>query len=317
MSDPPIDYHVAATDATVNSCWDNSLDPVVTVDPGSVVQFECLDVHSGRLGPESTASDLAALDTDSVHPLTGPVAVEGARPGDALVVELLDLEHHGWGFTGVLPGEVGLGLLADEFPDPAYHYWELDGDVGRFVDGIEVPLDPFPGNLGVAPEAPGEHSTIPPRRVGGNLDVKHLTAGAAVHFPVAVDGALFSIGDCHAAQGDGEVCGNGIEAPMTVTCRFDVYEDADLDAPRFSTTGPFSAGDAAGPVVGTMGVEDDLRAAARSAVRSMLDHLVAERGLTRTEAYVLCSAAVDLKINEVVNAPNWVVSAYLPECIFP
>ena len=317
MTAAPIDHDLDDHDAHVHAAWNRDRDPVLTVEPGDVVRFECRDVYDGQLGPDSTASDLASVDRSGVHPLTGPVAVEGAEPGDALAIELLDLAHHGWGFTGVMPGEVGLGLLADEFPEPAYHFWVLDGDVGHFVDGIEVPLDPFPGIVGVAPAAPGEHSTIPPRRVGGNLDVKHLTAGSTVHLPVEVEGALFSTGDCHAAQGDGEVCGTGIEAPMTVTCRFDVRRDVDLDAPTFVTDGPFAPSNSTGRAVGTTGVEDDLMAAARSAVRSMIDHLTGERGLDRAEAYILCSAAVDLRINEVVNAPNWVVSAYLPESIFP
>ena len=234
-----VDHHVDDRDAHVNSVWDNSIPPVLTVGPGEVVQFECRDTLDGQLGPDSTAEDLAGVDPSPVHPLTGPVAVEGAGPGDVLVVDLLDLDHHGFGFTGVMPGDYGLGLLADEFPEPAYHAWELEGDVGHFVDGIEVPLDPFPGVVGVAPAESGAHGTPPPRHVGGNLDVRQLTAGSRLYLPVAVEGALFAVGDCHGAQGDGEVCGTGIEAPMAVTCRFDVRLDLDVDAPQFETSGPF------------------------------------------------------------------------------
>ncbi|ELY64297.1 acetamidase/formamidase family protein [Natronococcus jeotgali] len=311
-----VDYRIGADDA-VHSVWDNGLEPVSTVEPGDVVQFECRDSTNGQLGPGSTAADVAALSVDPIHPLTGPVAVAGAEPGDVLAVELLEFEHEGWGQTLVLPGEMELGLLAAEFPEPASHVWELEDGVGRFVDGIEVPIDPFPGVIGVAPAEDGAHSTFPPRSVGGNLDVKHLTAGSTLYLPVAVEGALFSVGDCHAAQGDGEVCGTGIEAPMTVTCRFDVRSEPTIEQPRFETTGPFTPSGRDEPAYGTTGVGEDLMEAARAAVRQQIDHLVTERGLDRAEAYMLCSAAVDLKVSEAVNAPNWVVSAYLPEGIFP
>ena len=311
-----VDHRVSADDA-VHSSWDNDLEPALTVEPGDVVRFDCRDATNGQLGPGSTAEDIAAIDVEPIHPLTGPIAIEGARPGDVLEVELLALEHEGWGQTLVLPGEMELGLLADEFPEPALHVWELEDGVARFVDGIEVPIDPFPGVIGVAPAEDGAHSTFPPRSVGGNLDVKHLTAGSTLYLPIAVDDALFSVGDCHAAQGDGEVCGTGIEAPMTVTCRFDVRSDRSLEGPQFETTGPFTPPGRDEPIYGTTGVADDLMAATRTAIRNMVDHLHDERGLTRGEAYLLCSAAVDLKLNEVVNAPNWAVSAYLPESLFP
>ncbi|WP_339105625.1 acetamidase/formamidase family protein [Haloterrigena salinisoli] len=311
------DHEIDATDETIHSAWDNGLEPVRTIEPGDVVRFTCTDSTGGQLGPDSTVADVADLDIDRVHSLTGPVAIEGARPGDVLEVELLEVEHGDWGFTLVLPGEAELGLLADEFPEPALHVWDLADGVGRFANGIEVPLDPFPGIMGVAPAEDGAHETFPPRSVGGNVDIKQLTAGSTLYLPVAVEDALFSIGDGHAAQGDGEVCGNGIETPMTVTCRFDLRSDLSIDQPQFETTGPFTSSGRDEPMYGTTGIADDLREAARAAVRNMVDHLRDERGLERSEAYILCSAAVDLKINEVVNAPNWVVSAYLPERIFP
>ncbi|WP_121742967.1 acetamidase/formamidase family protein [Natronorubrum halophilum] len=312
-----VDHRVSDDDANVHSRWNNDLEPVLTIDPGDVVRFECRDATSGQLGPDSVTADVAELDIDPVHPLTGPIAIDGAGPGDVLQIELLELEHRGWGYTLVLPGAADLGLLFDAFPDPALHVWDLEDDVARFVNGIEVPLDPFPGILGVAPGEEGEHSTFPPRSVGGNMDVKHLTAGSTLSLPVAVEDALFSVGDCHAAQGDGEVCGTGIEAPMSVTCRFDVRSDLSIEQPRFETDGPFTPTGRDEPMFATSGIGDDLREAARTAIRGMIDHLHDERELTREQAYILCSAAVDLKINEVVNAPNWVVSAYLPESIFP
>ncbi|ELY68713.1 acetamidase/formamidase family protein [Natrinema versiforme] len=310
-------YEIGASDETVHSAWDNSLEPVQTVESGDVVRITCRDSTGGQFGPDSTVADIADLDIDRVHTLTGPVAIEGARPGDVLEVELLAVDHSGWGVTLILPSEAELGLLAEEFPEPDLYVWDLEDGVGRFANGIEVPLDPFPGIMGVAPAEDGAHSTFPPRSVGGNMDIKQLTAGSTLYLPVAVEDALFSVGDGHAAQGDGEVCGTGIEAPMTVTCRFTLRSDLSIDQPQFETTGPFTPSGRDEPMYGTTGIADDLQEAARDAVRQLIDHLEAERGLERREAYMLCSVAVDLKINEVVNAPNWVVSAYLPEGIFP
>ncbi|WP_254535456.1 acetamidase/formamidase family protein [Halomarina litorea] len=313
---PAPDHTLDASDAHVHYEWDNSLDPVLTVDPGEVVEFVCRDAADGAFGPDSTVDDLTSREFPG-HPLTGPVAVRGAEPGDVLEVELLDFEHHGWGVTYFYPGDRGMGLLPEEFPEGGMHWWDLDGGVGRFVEGIEVPLDPFPGNLGCAPAETGAHSTTPPRRVGGNLDVKHLTEGATLSLPVECPGALFSIGDCHGAQGDGEVCVTGIEAPMDVTVRFDVRSDRSVEHPEFRTTGPFTPTGRDEPMYGTTGVADDLLEATRLAVSHMVDHLHTDRGLTRAEAYMLCSVAVDCKVSEVVDAPNWVVSAYLPESLFP
>ena len=315
---PAPDHRLSRTDQHVHQTWSNDHDPVRSVASGDVVEFECRDATNGRLDADATVEDVRALaEGGGGHPLTGPVAVEGAEPGDVLAVDLLDFEHEGFGVSYFYPGELGWGLLPEAFPDPGVHVWDLDGDVGHFGNGIEVPLDPFPGNLGVAPAEDGEHSTTPPRRVGGNLDVKHLTAGATLYLPVEVAGGLFSIGDCHAAQGDGEVCVTGIEAPMTVTARLRLERDRDLETPEFETTGPFSAFGPGDPVYATTGVADDLMDASKDAIRRMITHLHDRRGLTRSEAYVLCSAIVDLKINEVVDRPNWVVSAYLPEGIFP
>jgi acetamidase/formamidase len=312
-----VDHRIGDGDDTVHlGYWDNTLEPARTVDTGDVVQFECRDSTNNHFHHQSTVADLATKP-DHGHPLTGPVRIEGAEPGDVLVVEILDLEHEGFGVSYFYPGEVGKGLLPGEFEEPGLHTWELEGDVGHFLDGIEVPLDPFPGIVGLAPAEPGEHSSIPPRRVGGNLDVKHLTAGSTLYLPVAVDGALCSIGDCHGAQGDGEVCVTAIEAPMTVTVRFDLRKDRDLAQPRFETGGPFGPAGPEGPALGMTGIGDDLLGATKRAVGQMIDYLHAERGLTRPEAYILCSAAVDLKINQVVNEPNWTVSAYLSAGLFP
>ena len=296
--------------------WDNSLDPICAVESGAVVEFECRGAPNGAFDEDSTVEDLEAMSFEG-HPLTGPVAVEGAQPGDVLEIEFLDFEHKGFGVTYFYPEEADKGLLPAEFDEPGLHIWDLDDDVGRFVDSIEVPLDPFPGIAGVAPAEGGEHSTTPPRRVGGNLDIKHLTAGSTLYLPVEVPGALFSVGDCHAAQGDGEVCVTGIEAPMFVTARLTVRSDLEIDQPQFETAGPFTPTGGDEAMYATTGIADDLMDATKLAIKHMIDHLHEQRGLPRKEAYLLCSAAVDLKINEVVNQPTWTVSAYLPESLFP
>jgi len=317
MSSVEPDHYLGDESRNVHSAWNRDLDPVLAVEPGEVVRFECRDAVDGQVSVETTADDVPDISFDPVHPLTGPVAVEGAEPGDVLEVELLELQHKGWGYTLFFPGEMGLGLLPEEFDEPGIHVWDLEDDVGRFVNGIEVPLDPFPGVAGVAPDEPGELDTLPPRSVGGNMDIKHLTAGSTLYLPVEVEGALFSTGDCHAAQGDGEVCVTGVEAPMFVTARFDVRSDHSIEAPQFETDHPFTPTGADEPMYGTSGIDPDLMEATKKAVRAMIDHLHERRGLSRAEAYILCSAAVDLKVNEVVDAPNWTVSAYLPESIFP
>lgn len=312
-----VDHRLSAADTNIHSAWDNSLNPALTIEPGDVVRFDCRDALDGQLDIDSTAEDLANASFDPVHPLTGPVYVEGVEAGDVLEIDLLDFQHKGWGFTGFMPGEMGLGLLPEDFEEAGLHIWDLDGDIGQFVNGIEIPLDPFPGTIGVAPAAEGAHDTLPPRDVGGNMDVKHMTEGSTVYLPVEVEGGLFSTGDCHAAQGDGEVCVTGIECPMFVTARIGVRKDMDIHQPQLETTGPFTPTGQDEPMYGTTGISDDLMVATKKAVRHMIDHLEAERGLTRGEAYILCSAIVDLKVSEVVDAPNWIVTAYLPESIFP
>lgn len=311
-----VDSRVANTAGNVHYDWDNDRNPVQEIESGDVVTFECVDVTDGRLGPSSTAADaVAAMAEFQGHPLTGPIRIDGATPGDVLEVTLLDLQHEGIGFTFQL-GDGGGILPESETPEPSLHVWELDESVGHFVDGIEVPLDPFPGTIGVAPAADGVHETSPPRSVGGNMDVKHLGAGTTLYLPVGVDGAKFSLGDCHAAQGDGEVGFTGIEAAMSVTARFRVRPGMNIPHPQFETTGPFTATGRDEPTYGTVGTGDTVLQAAREATRGMLDHLTTARGLGRPEAYALCSVAVDLKINEVVNGTHG-VSAYLPESIFP
>jgi acetamidase/formamidase len=302
-------------DLEPHSFWDRSHPPRVRVAPGDTVVLETLEASAGQVRPDSTSEALRTLSFDPIHPLTGPVHVDGAAPGDTLEVEVVSLEHKGWGWNAVLPG---FGLLADEFPDPYLHHYRLERDACRFSDAIRIPYEPFCGVMGVAPAEPGRFDTIPPRGNAGNLDIRHLTPGSRVLFPVLVEGALFSCGDCHSAQGDGEVNGTGIETAMSVTLRFTLRKHDAIPELRFTTPAGrrLTAAGEAGYFV-TTAHGPDLFENARRAVRYMIDHLARAHGLTREQAYCLCGAAVDLKISEIVNAPNWIVSAYLPLAIFP
>lgn len=312
-----IDHTLEKRDENVHSDWNNDRDPALVVNSGDVIQVECREPLNDQITLESDVEDLLAVDMDRVHALTGPISVAGAASGDVLSVEVLKIDHKGWGWTGFFPGEAEIGLLPEHFPDPDLFVWDLQDGTGIFTDGIEVPLAPFPGVVGLAPEANGSHPTIPPRSVGGNMDIKHLTEGSTVYLPVEVDGGLMSIGDCHAAQGDGEVCSTGIEAPMDVTIQVHVDHDKEISQPHFESTGPYTPSGEDEPMYGTTGISDDLMDASKAAIWHMIEYLSEEYPLSKSEAYILCSAAVDLKINELVDTPNWVVSAYVSEGLFP
>jgi acetamidase/formamidase len=296
--------------------WNRDFPPAQRAKPGETIHFECLDSSGGQLGPDSSVDSIAALDFGRINPVTGPVYVEGAAPGDALKVTIRKFVPSGIGWTANIPG---FGLLADQFKEPALHLWTYDrttmapalyGPKGR------VPLKPFAGTIGVAPAEPGLHSVVPPRRVGGNLDIRDLTEGVTLYLPVEVEGALFSIGDTHAAQGDGEVCGTAIESQMDVEATLDLVKDARLQTPRFTTPGPVTRHlDGAG-YEATTGVGPDLMTAARDSVMRMIDLLGADHGLSAIDAYLLASVCGDLRISEIVDMPNWVVSFYFPRVIF-
>ncbi len=210
-------------------------------------------------------------------------------------------------------------MLADEFPEAALKIWHLEGGAegfAEFAPGIRVPLAPFCGEIGLAPAAPGALSTIPPYHHGGNMDTKHITKGAKLFLPVQVPGALFSMGDGHAAQGDGEVCGTAIETPMRAIVRLTVRKDVRVPEPQFLTGGPLTPRTNTAPYYATDGIGPDMVEATRNAIRHMIDHIQRTYGLSRSDAYMLCSVAVDLKLSEVVDMPNWLVSAFLPQSIF-
>jgi acetamidase/formamidase len=319
MAEPDsIDHELSATDHNVHREWNPDLDPALWIEPGDTVNFDCRDSWDGLVDAETTIADFEDLGRSGGMPLTGPVGVRGAEPGDVLEINLLEIDHADWGWTVFRPGDQEFGLLADEFPEWGFHYWELAPDeaVGHFVDGIEIPLDPFPGTIGVAPGETGSHSTTPPRHVGGNMDTKYLTAGSTLKLPVETEGALFSIGDGHATQGDGEVCGGAIETEITVTAELSLRTDETIQRPQYHIEEP-PRSLVTGPAYATMGISSDLKTAAKQAVSDLVAHLHEHRGLTREQAYILCSVAADLRINEIVDEPNWAVSAVISEELFP
>ncbi len=237
--------------------------------------------------------------------------MNGARPGDALVLDILDVKIDDFGWTGVLPGH---GLL-EEFKEPFLYKWKLvDKKFARFETGIRIPIRPFCGVLGVAPAKPGPFDVMPPGMHGGNMDIRHTTAGSRVKLPVQVEGALFSTGDVHAAMGDGEICVCAIECAGSVKIRFGLEKNANLKQPEYFTKGqePSKKG-----WYVTTGIADDLMTAAKESARGMIAHLVKTYGLSKEEAYVLCSVAADLRIHEIVDQPNWVVGTMIPLDIFP
>ncbi len=296
--------------------WNRDNPPVARLAPGETVEFNPVDSSGGQLTTKSTIADIAALDFGKVNPVAGPVYVEGAEPGDAIKVTLLHFAPSGWGWTANIPG---FGLLADQFKDPALHIWKYDAQTlapAMYGPGGRVPLKPFCGTIGLAPAEAGLHSIVPPRRMGGNMDIRDMAAGTELYLPVEVAGGLFSVGDTHATQGDGEVCGTAIESPCSLAARFELVKNANLAFPRFTTQGPVARHmDVKGYEV-TTGIGPDLMAGAKAAVSGMIDLLARRYKMSPVEAYMLCSVCGDLRISEIVDIPNWVVSFYFPRVVF-
>ncbi len=286
--------------------FSRTIRPALTVPSGSVIEAFTQEATGSQFNIESTVETMEALDTNKIHTLTGPVYVEGAAPGDVLAVELLELEVGDWGWMGIFPG---FGFLAEEFNESVFKTFPLDkaNNVLQFTDEIRIPLRPFAGVMGVAPDTDEMLNTIPPRANGGNMDDPHLVAGTTVYFPVFVDGALFSIGDTHGVQGMGEVSGTAIETPMRIVYRVSVIKGGrSIAEPQYETDDYYA----------TTGFATTIDEAARKATRYMIDYLTETHGLSRSEAYMLCSLAGDLKIAETVDIPHMLVTMHLPKDIF-
>lgn len=294
-SELPQPDHKLTSDQTHNK-WSRSVAPVLTINSGDVVEISTEEATDGQLTIDSDTSDLMNLSFDPIHPLTGPIFINNAAPGDVIAVTLHKIEIGDWGWTAILPG---FGFLADEFTEPMLKTFELSGKNNvSFADGINIPLKPFPGVLGVAPDTDSLLSTIPPRANGGNMDDPNIIEGTTVYLPVFVEGALFSIGDAHAAQGLGEVCGTAIEAPMKFLVEIELLKNGLIEEPQYENEEVYA--------VTAFGTTIDI--AAKKATRYMIDYLTRAYDLTRNEAYMLCSLAGDLKIAEVVDVPHMLVT---------
>jgi len=278
---------------------------VIKVPSGSVIEAFTHEATGGQLNIDSTVDDFNSVDMDRVHTLTGPIYVNGAQVGDVLAVELLELEPGDWGWTGMSPH---FGFLGDENQDTIFKTFKLDkkANLVHFADGIDIPMKPFAGVMGVAPDTDEMLTTIPPRANGGNMDDPNIVEGTTVYFPVFVEGALFSIGDTHAVQGMGEVVGTAVEAPMRILFRISVIKDRKIEEPQYETDDYYA----------TTGFGTTIDEAALKATRYMIKHIVSTYGLSWAEAYMLCSLIGDLKIAEVVDLPHVLVTMHIPKKIF-
>jgi formamidase len=346
--------------------WHPDIAPAVRVQPGDSVELPTRDAFDGQISRETQAGDLLQADLSVVHPLTGPVYVEGAETGDLLEIEIGEITPEPFGYTVQVPG---FGFLRNDFPEPHIVRWDIADGWATSADlpRVRIPGAPFMGVIGVAPShellrrttereaelagrggavlgpdptgavptAPAIASTalrtIPPRETGGNVDIKQLSQGTTLLLPVYAEGALFSVGDAHFAQGDGEACGTAIEMSATfrgtLRLRKAVAAQRGISFPQFSRTeyvvdprfqAPRRFFATTGMSVGRDGVNqsEDATLAARNALLNMIDYLVQEHGYDRQQAYAICSVAVDLKVSELVDVPNFVVSAFLPLDIF-
>ncbi len=302
--------HILTAEPT-HSFWDKDFSARLTIDPGDVVHLECVDASGGQVTPQSTIEDFLQIDRGRIHALTGPIAIAGAEPGDVLEVRVLDVTHHGWAWTSVI---AGLGFLDDRFTEPYLFQWTLEEGRTRSLEPAVVPLRPFCGVMGVAPREAGRFKTRPPGNFGGNLDVRELSAGATLYLPVFQSGALFSAGDAHGAQGDGEVCINGMEMPANVTLGFQLHKCQALAGPMLESP---EQGDVAGAEWVVVESGEDAFQAAQAATSRMVDLLVSRWDFTAVHAYILCSVAMKLRFSQVVNRPMTTVSAGIAKSILP
>lgn len=285
----------------VHYVWNKDIPPRLHIRSGDIIIAETRDASDGMQHRHSTLADINKRPAG--HPLAGPIYIEEAGPGDVLEVKILNMEIGKWAYTLVRPKG---GANPDIAKKPELILWDLMGEYGQFKPGIVIPLQPFLGVMGVAWNEAGEFTTGPPREYGGNLDNKYLTAGSTLYLPVQVAGALFSFGDGHGAQGDGEVGGSAIEAPATATLQIAVRKDKKINGPEYETQ----------EFYGVTGLGTTLDSAFAQCIKHAVDYLVRKHGLTPEEAYMLCSVVVDFKILEAVDKPNYLVGGHIPKRIF-
>jgi acetamidase/formamidase len=304
--------HTLSAEPT-HSRWNRCLEPRIEIASGDTVHLECVDSSGAQVRPETTVDQFLAIDRGKIHALTGPIAVHGATPGDTLEIDVLEISHKGWGWSSVLPG---LGFLKERFAETFLFHWTLEETLTRSLFPAVVPLRPFCGVMGVAPAEVGEFRTRPPGAFGGNMDVRELCAGARLYLPVLSPGALFSTGDAHAAQGDGEVCINGIECPADVTLRFRLHKHREISGPLIESVEAASHDATADSWIVVESAADAV-GAARAATSRMIDLLAAHWGFSPVHAYLLCSVAMKLRLSQVVNEPMFTISAAMPKQVLP
>ncbi|HEX3894087.1 MAG TPA: acetamidase/formamidase family protein [Terracidiphilus sp.] len=296
-----------------HSVWDRSLPPRLHIETGDEVQIACVDASGGQVVPGMSLDHYRTIDRTRIHSLTGPISIEGAEPGDVLQIDVLATRHSGWGWSSIVEG---LGFLKDRFRDPYLFHWSLEGEITRSLGPAIVPVRPFLGVMGVARAEDGTFRTRPPGPFGGNLDVRELCAGSSLYLPVFNSGALFSCGDGHAAQGDGEVCINGIECPLDVTLRFKLHKRQPLSGPIVEAS-ERAAPDSTADAWIVVESDPDMATAARAATSRMIDLLVSRWSFTEIHAYLLCSVALKLRLSQVVNEPMYTVSGAISKQILP
>ena len=292
------------------NAWDNSLDPRIEIQSGDKILIEMEDSSDGQVLPGLLLDDFRKINFDLIHALTGPVYIAGAEVGDTLKIEILEYAHKGWAWQSINPEKC---FLPEDYDDFYLHHWSLNEGNTQSMPGITLALHPFCGIIGVQRAQKGSFRTRPPGNFGGNMDVKHLTAGSTLYLPVLVNGGKLCAGDAHAAQGDGEVSINGLEAPMDVTLRVSIEKEFSVQEPYLITApnlcpsayigSKYHAFVSSGP---------DLKINAQGAVRRAIDYLMQRLDLSSEQAFLTCSAVLDLKLSQVVNAPNFTVTGYLP-----
>jgi acetamidase/formamidase len=299
------------TRGTFHQFWDRSLVPELSVAAGAELALELRDGSSGQITPGMDPEALFDVDFTKMDPLTGPIFVEGAHVGDALAIEILDISLGSWGWSGIMPN---FGLLADHFPGPLLRTWDLREGHLDIGEGVRFEFRPMIGVIGVAPPEPGQYSSVVPTRSGGNIDVKYTQVGSRVLLPVSMEGALLSLGDAHALQGDGELSGTAIECEADVVIKIDVVRGANLRAPIIETPAPGSHPQER--FRSFLGVGPDLFEAAREASLQAAEAVAKALRLDQAEAYALLGTIADLSIHEVVDRPNWVVGCMVPLRVF-
>jgi acetamidase/formamidase len=291
--------------------WIKDLEPALRIQSGDTVHYDLMVAGDPNIAEGQTA-DEAVFDWETIYNLSGPLFVERAEPGDTLEIEILRLEPGAWGWAAILPD---LGLLPEDFPDRLLKTIDIrNGKFAELCEGVRIPLSPFLGTMGTHPGEPDGELPFPPHRGGGNMDNRHLTEGTTLYLPVWCTGALYSCGDPHAMQGDGEVCVTALECPMKTTLRFTLHKRT-IPTPQFHAPAGHSNAEA-GEYYATSGIETDLMTCAKTAVRGMIDWITETHGLSREDAYFLCSLAGDLRIHQIVAPPTYNVGITLPLGLF-